>query len=732
MRISTLLLASAIALATAPVALAQPLAGALGKPLASSDLDPGTISVRIVAGKPSAPVMGTEVTLVVNGTPRTARTDAAGRAAFAGVPIGAEVQAKAFDDDKKEITSDKFSVPSSGGSRVMLTTKPWQPGGNMGGGGGTSGPTEPRKESGSPRLEQTAELGTLTVTATYDDVVTPAGAAADLPVTLVGYKSDDTMSIKVQATNQEGKTQFRSLDRTGNTIYFVLAQLPRNNALDRTYGYPLQMDSRGGVNLILSGEKRDSTAPPADDLPKVQAQTVATEAGKVRIIVNGAPELPAEVTLYDLSTRQPIGKAAITKTAMDGAAVVFQSQFQERKDLPIGFLGVVVHGGEGPDKPLAKQTLEVIPGEGPTDAPAVKTTASEGNGQGVFEGLPPGVKYRLRVKVQGKEHISEAFDLTAMGGALEVLATWGETGRTEAVFDVPHVPGRVLYGETINRQKLYRTVPFQTIPTSGTQLSMFFYPRTLYTFKMGGQVEDQLLGVRGQFQIQNYAWAPYKAPGAGMVIPLPKGARGIFVDEGDQADVAVEAGVGFRILRPIPPGGRKFGGGFSMPIDSSGKITWNLDLPFGTYQSSLRMLKTPGMFVNAPPDAPMHEEPWEGGGEIVQIAPITIAARQSMQMSVIGLPVLPGWRVWAPRILGISVILILVGGITFAMLRRRGAATTTDVAAAATRAAQREKLLGDLVALERVARDKGVDLDDKQKRRKETLITELEALWGDD
>ncbi|MBC7978851.1 MAG: hypothetical protein H7138_28030, partial [Myxococcales bacterium] len=61
-----------VALTTAP-ATAQP-AAALGKPLPSPDLAVGTISVRIVAGSMSSPVVGTDVTLVVNGTPRVART----------------------------------------------------------------------------------------------------------------------------------------------------------------------------------------------------------------------------------------------------------------------------------------------------------------------------------------------------------------------------------------------------------------------------------------------------------------------------------------------------------------------------------------------------------------------------------------------------------------------------------------------------------------------------------
>src|SRR5215475_5005301 len=86
-----------IALTAAPAA-AQ-IAAALGKPLPSPDLPVGTVVVRIVAGSAASPVVGTEVTLLVNDAPRAARTDSAGRATFPGLPVGATVVAKVVDED---------------------------------------------------------------------------------------------------------------------------------------------------------------------------------------------------------------------------------------------------------------------------------------------------------------------------------------------------------------------------------------------------------------------------------------------------------------------------------------------------------------------------------------------------------------------------------------------------------------------------------------------------------
>ena len=112
---------------TSTTAHAQ-MAGALGKPLPSPDMPPGSVSVRVVAGAPSSPVTGTEVTLVVNGEPRAARTDSAGRAHFKDLPAGAKVQAKVAGDDKNEVASDEFVLPADTGVRLMLTTRPWNPG----------------------------------------------------------------------------------------------------------------------------------------------------------------------------------------------------------------------------------------------------------------------------------------------------------------------------------------------------------------------------------------------------------------------------------------------------------------------------------------------------------------------------------------------------------------------------------------------------------------------------
>jgi hypothetical protein len=119
----------ALTFAAAP-ALAQ-VAAALGQPLPVAADPSGQVTVRVVDGDPSSPAAGLEVSLVLGQTPRVARTDASGRATFSGVPIGASAVVKVPGKDG-EHASKEFTVPQSGGVRVLMSTT-----GGFGGSGGS-------------------------------------------------------------------------------------------------------------------------------------------------------------------------------------------------------------------------------------------------------------------------------------------------------------------------------------------------------------------------------------------------------------------------------------------------------------------------------------------------------------------------------------------------------------------------------------------------------------------
>ena len=90
-----------------------------GQPLPAPELPNATVSVRVVRERMGNNVAGQAVTLNVGNSPRTAKTDAQGRAQFDGLPPGTVVQATTTVDGEV-LTSQQFSVPGTGGVRVAL------------------------------------------------------------------------------------------------------------------------------------------------------------------------------------------------------------------------------------------------------------------------------------------------------------------------------------------------------------------------------------------------------------------------------------------------------------------------------------------------------------------------------------------------------------------------------------------------------------------------------------
>jgi hypothetical protein len=216
--------------------------------------------------------------------------------------------------------------------------------------------------------------------------------------------------------------------------------------------------------------------------------------------------------------------------------------------------------------------------------------------------------------------------------------------------------------------------------------------------------------------VMNNSWSPYVAGPDGMMIPLPKGFVGGLVADKDQADVALVPNEGFRVIRPIPPGQRTFHGAFSLNA-KRGEVVWNWDLPYGAYNSGLEILQVPGMQVSTPPGVNGQTMTVPQGTFFV-LPQVSILPKQSMAMTIRGLPAAPAWRVWLPRIVGVLVVLVMLGGVLFAIYRARSAPP-----ASAAREARRQALLDELVEVEKTG---SVDA-----KRKEQILAELESLWDD-
>jgi hypothetical protein len=704
---------------TAAPAAAQ-TADALGRPLPSPDLPVGTVTVRVVAGSGASPVTGTDVTLLVNDTPRIARTDSAGRASFAGLPPGATVLAKVVDADKAEHASEPFKVPGEGGTRLMISTKPWKAPEGGGGGDGAGGPfagggagmPNPRQMSGEPRVQAGDPPGTITVRVTYDDFQdTPEG----MPVVLVGYAADATTTYQVVKTDRAGRAVFSDLDRSGGTSYFAMADLPRNGGIDRLRTTFMVLDAQSGVRVMLSAEKRASKAPAIDDLHKMDPQT-GTPAGKVRVVLAGAGQIVKEISLVDVATRKVLAKAAPVAGSPDPSRLQGGADFEPDPKLPAGTLDVVATGGPGAaNEPLPGVEIRVI---------AASSDDATG-GLGSVTGADGTVRMALQVRepqkalftINGRPLVSNPFDLAASGGKLRIRANWEDVGQSEALFDVTPAPGQVVYAEGTFRDQFFRSLPVLLSEGHGTKVTVYVAPRVRLGFVLRAGVEDELLAVQGRFTLTNESWVPYRAGPDGLVVPAPHGFKGGVVFGADQNEVAVDAEKGFRIMRPLPPLGRQFHGGYSLPV-VDGVVEWALDLPLGATSSEFAIREVPGMVVRTPPKAEGKSHEVEQGKFFV-IGPIDILPNQSMSMTIEGLPTRPAWRIWLPGILGVLAVLVMVGGVYFALFRKpvQSAAAT----AAAANLTRRQRLLDELVELERSGGN---------PRRREQVLAELEDLWG--
>ena len=121
MKKALIVLCVAAAIAAVPdSASAQPDVKQMsGMPLPVADMTPGTVTVRVLRGAITKPIVGHQVELQGAGSPAAEKTNDTGRAEFANIRIGARMRAVAVVDGER-LESQEFTVPPTGGIRVML------------------------------------------------------------------------------------------------------------------------------------------------------------------------------------------------------------------------------------------------------------------------------------------------------------------------------------------------------------------------------------------------------------------------------------------------------------------------------------------------------------------------------------------------------------------------------------------------------------------------------------
>lgn len=738
----TLAVLALAALPTPSSVVAQP-AAAFGQPLPDAKGEDRTVAVRVVAGDATRPVVGTDVTLTIvpaDGSAtvtRIARTDASGHAKFVDLPSGAVVTASVEGPGGTQRSTD-FPVPGTGATRVMLSTvpvggsvtasgpvEPSAGGGPMAGGG----QPQPRQMSGRPRPQAGDPADTLTVRLTYDSLVDPQ-PPRDQPVVLVAFRHDHAITAQVVKTDPIGRAVFSGLDRSGATSYFAMTLLPRGADHDRLTSGPVQMIADDGLRLMLSGEKRDSDKPAVDDFGTLSPQPpTPTAPGVVDVVIAGVPEEGAAVELVDAVSGQVVSTAkAGPPLAAPGTTAATWKPVQDEPSLPTGSLEVkvTVDGQEGPP-----MTVEVRrrPAAAPTPAapatPAAPLTAATAGGKATLTGLVPGEEVDVVVVTPGGPSSSTAVKVPAAGGVqVAVDVTWKERGQGGARLTVAAPSLETAYVvRTSMRNQIHLSAPFQLTPTRGAQVNLLAMPRIMLNFSLTSWVDDQFVVFTGQWTIGNSSWAPYVATKDGrpteLVVPVPKGAKGLQVRDDFAPLVGTDPARGLILRRPLPPGGLELFAGFSMP-SSGGAVTWDMDLPLGSFESGLELLRpNDSTRVELPPEVErsgrfkVEEATDARRGKFWVLSPITIVPNERMVFRITGLPQPPTWHFWGKLVAGVAGLLVLALGIGFALTRGASQAARDAVAS------RYDRLLDELARLER----EGVD-----PARRDAVRAELEAL----
>jgi hypothetical protein len=177
---------------------------------------------------------------------------------------------------------------------------------------------------------------------------------------------------------------------------------------------------------------------------------------------------------------------------------------------------------------------------------------------------------------------------------------------------------------------------------------------------------------------------------------------------------------GFRILRPLPPGGLRFHGGFSLKIKDGG-IRWDMELPRGVFDSGIQIRMTEGMKVDVPSGEDGRVMRDDDGTPYYVIPNISIRPGQRMVMSINNLPSEPMWKVWVPRLVGILGLLVVGIGLFAAFSVRRPALATAAVDTTKVSRARIDALYDELVALDRGGKGEA-------SPRRAEILAELERL----
>jgi hypothetical protein len=345
-------------------------------------------------------------------------------------------------------------------------------------------------------------------------------------------------------------------------------------------------------------------------------------------------------------------------------------------DLPVGTITVRLIRGAFTN-PLPDETVELT-GAGM----AAKTAKSDASGRAQFDGVRPGARVKASATIDGERLESQEFEVPATGGIRLMLVATDRAAAAQS----SAVPGDVALG-----------------------------PDSRFVIEVG----DDGLNVFNILQIANSSGTPVQ-PSAPLVFELPDRATGAGVLEGS-APNAVSTKGRITVSGPFQPGNTVVQFGYTLPF-AGDTLTIRQKLPVQMAQLTVLAQKLGDMRLSSPQIEQRREMSAQGQAYILARGP-AVKAGDTVAITLSGLPHEAIW----PRYLALALaVLILSAG----ALAARGRGSAADDAAHRRKLhAHRDRLFGQITALEEEHRKGHIDEHRYAARRRE-LLASLEHVYA--
>jgi hypothetical protein len=324
--------------------------------------------------------------------------------------------------------------------------------------------------------------------------------------------------------------------------------------------------------------------------------------------------------------------------------------------------------------------------------PSVLTAKTNEQGRAEFPGLRPGTTVKAVTTVSGERLESQPFTVPPSGGIRVALVATDAAIEQRAAEDrqlaqAPAQAGMVVFGD-----------------------------QSRFVIEMG----DEALSVFYILEVVNTARVAVQ-PTRPLLFELPDTAQGAGVLEGSGGKTTV-AGTRVTVTGPFAPGSTLVQFGYSLPIKGA-TLELQQKLPVALSQFSLMAQKVGDTEIRSPQVAEHRDMPVQGQTFFVGKGP-GLPEGGTIALTFSGLPHQPIW----PRNVALALAgAILLGGL-WGMRRRKP--TSGEIDRRRRLESKRDRLFGDLVALEEQHRAQTVDAERYEARRRE-LVAALERLYAE-